>query len=129
MNSQRVTVVAACLGWFFSAVDTILLILFQKEVAAALGVGPQTVRIAIGVGLLGSAVGGMVFAQLGDRIGRVRTLGWSIVLYSLATAGMALSPSAGFLMVFRFLAGIGTGGEWSVGFALITEVWPRATRG
>ena len=129
MNNQRVTVIAACLGWFFSAVDTILLILFQKEVAEALGVGPQAIRIAIGVGLLGSAVGGMIFAQLGDRIGRVRTLGWSIVLYSLATAGMALSPSVGCLMAFRFLAGIGTGGEWSVGFALITEVWPRASRG
>jgi MFS family permease len=129
MRSQLATVMAACLGWFFSAVDTVLLILFQKQVAATLGVDPQTVRIAIGVGLLGSAFGGIVFAQLGDRLGRIRTLGWSVVVYSVATAGMALAPNATILMAFRFIAGVGTGGEWSVGFALIAEVWPRARRG
>lgn len=129
MKSQRAAVAAACLGWFFSAVDTVLLILFQREIADSLGVDVQAVRIAIGVGLMGSAVGGLCFAQLGDRIGRVRTLGWSIVLYSVATAGMAVAPNAAALMAFRFLAGIGTGGEWSVGFALIAEVWPRASRG
>lgn len=129
MRSQRATVVAACLGWFFSAVDTVLLILFQKQVASSLGVDPQAIRIAIGVGLLGSAFGGIVFAQLGDRIGRIRTLGWSVVLYSVATAGMAVAPNAAILMAFRFIAGVGTGGEWAVGFALIAEVWPRARRG
>ena len=129
MTSQRATVAAACLGWFFSAVDTVLLILFQNQVAATLGVDVQQIRIAIGVGLMGSAVGGIIFAQFGDRVGRVRTLGWSVILYSIATAGMAVSPTVGVLMAFRFLAGIGTGGEWSVGFALIAEVWPRAKRG
>jgi len=126
---QRATVVAACLGWFFSAVDTVLLILFQKQVAASLGVDPQSIRIAIGVGLLGSAFGGIAFAQLGDRFGRIRTLGWSVVVYSVATAGMALAPTVGLLMACRFIAGVGTGGEWSVGFALIAEVWPRHKRG
>src|SRR5438067_2441490 len=121
MKGQRAAVAAACLGWFFSAVDTVLLILFQKDVADALGVDVQAIRIAIGVGLMGSAVGGIVFAQLGDRIGRVRTLAWSVVLYSVATAGMAAAPNIAMLMAFRFLAGIGTGGEWSVGMALITE--------
>jgi MFS family permease len=129
MRSQRLTVLAACLGWFFSAVDTVLLILFQKQVAASFGVDPQVIRIAIGVGLLGSAFGGVVFAQMGDRLGRVRTLGWSVIIYSLATAGMALAPNATTLMGCRFIAGIGTGGEWAVGFALIAEVWPRARRG
>jgi MFS family permease len=129
VKSRRAAVAAACLGWFFSAVDTVLLILYQREIAESLGVDVQAVRIAIGVGLLGSAVGGLSFAQLGDRVGRVRTLGWSIVLYSVATAGMAVAPNASALMAFRFLAGIGTGAEWSVGFALIAEVWPRASRG
>lgn len=123
------TVAAACLGWLFSAVDIILLILFQDEVTAALGVEPQAVRIAIGVGLLGSAFGGLFFAQLGDRIGRVRALGWCVILYSVATAGMALAPNLAVLIALRFLAGVGTGGEWSLGFALIAEVWPRERRG
>ena len=87
----RATAVAVSLGWLFSAVDITLLILFQSEIAEALAVPDQTIKIAIGVGLLGSALGGFVFAPLGDRFGRVRALGWAIILYSVATAGMAFS--------------------------------------
>ena len=123
------SVLAACLGWMFSAVDIILLILFQEDVAASLGVPVRTIQLATGVGLLGSALGGITFAQFGDRYGRVRTLGWCVVLYSLATAGMALAPNAAALIALRFLSGVGTGGEWSVGFALIAEVSPRTGRG
>src|SRR5436309_1676992 len=122
-------ILAACLGWMFSAVDIVLLILFQRPVAEGLHADPQQIRIAIGVGLLGSALGGVAFAQLGDRFGRVRALGWCVILYSLATAGMALSPNVQMLMAMRFLSGVGTGGEWSVGFALIAEVSPRTGRG
>lgn len=128
-SQRRSAVIAACGGWLFSAVDIVLLILFQGPVAQALDVPAQSVRIAIGVGLLGSAVGGVAFAQLGDRHGRVRALGWAVLVYSLATAGMAASPNIAVLMAFRFVAGIGTGGEWSLGFALIAEVWPRGGRG
>ncbi|HVV84441.1 MAG TPA: MFS transporter [Kofleriaceae bacterium] len=120
---------AACLGWMFSAVDIILLILFQNDVAAALHTSVDVIKIATGVGLLGSALGGVVFAQLGDRYGRVRTLGWSVIVYSLATAGMGLSPNVPVLFAMRFLSGIGTGGEWSVGFALVAEVSQPRRRG
>jgi MFS family permease len=123
------SVLAACLGWMFSAVDIILLILFQNDVAATLGVPVETIKLATGVGLLGSALGGIVFAQLGDRYGRVRALGWCVILYSLATAGMALAPNAAVLIAMRFVSGVGTGGEWSVGFALVAEVSPRRGRG
>lgn len=123
------TLLAACLGFLFSAADIVLLIFFQAEVAQALGVDLQKVRLAIGVGLLGSAAGGMFFAQLGDRIGRVRTLGLSVLLYSLSTGGMSLVNNLGLLYGLRFLAGVGTGGEWSLGFAMVAEAWPRAGRG
>lgn len=123
------TLLAACLGFLFSAADIVLLIFFQREVADALGVDLQKIRVAIGVGLMGSAVGGMFFAQLGDRIGRVRTLGLSVLLYSLSTGGMALVNNLGLLFALRFLAGVGTGGEWSLGFAMVAEAWPQAGRG
>jgi MFS family permease len=123
------TLLAACLGFLFSAADIVLLIFFQQEVADALGVDLQKIRAAIGVGLLGSAVGGVFFAQLGDRLGRVRTLGLSVMLYSLSTGGMSLVNNLGLLFALRFLAGIGTGGEWSLGFAMVAEAWPQAGRG
>ena len=125
----RASLLAACLGFLFSAADIVLLIFFQNEVATSLGVELQSIRAAIGVGLLGSALGGIFFAQLGDRIGRVRTLGLSVMLYSLATAGLAFVPNLGVLFALRFLAGVGPGGEWSIGFALVAEAWPEAGRG
>lgn len=128
-RTMKRSIVAACLGWMFSALDIVLLILFQHAVAEGLNVDVQGIRIAIGVGLLGSALGGVIFAQLGDRFGRVRALGWCVLVYSLGTAGMALSPNLGVLIAMRFLSGFGTGGEWSVGFALIAEVSPRTGRG
>jgi MFS family permease len=125
----KATVVAISLGWLFSAVDIILLILFQNEIASDLALELQTVRIAIGVGLLGSAVGGLFFAQLGDRWGRVKALSASIIIYSVATGLMAFSQSKFELFGLRFLAGIGTGAEWSIGFALLSEVWSPKSRG
>lgn len=123
------TTLAACFGWLFSAVDIVLLVLFQRPVADSLGVDVQTVRIAIGVGLLGSAVGGLTLAQLGDKFGRVRALAWCVLLYSVATAGMGLARNAHELMAWRFLSGVGTGAEWSIGFALIAEVHGSSRRG
>lgn len=123
------TVSAVSLGWLFGAVDIILLILFQEEIAADLSVELQTVRIAIGVGLLGSAFGGLFFAQLGDRLGRVRALAISIIIYSVATGLMAFASSKLELFGLRFIAGIGTGAEWSIGFALLSEVWSPKSRG
>jgi MFS family permease len=123
------TVLAACFGWLFSAVDIVLLLLFQHSIAVSFGTDVKNIGAVIAAGSLGSAVGGIAFAQLGDRYGRVRALGWSIILYSLATAGMALSPGVAVLALMRFISGIGTGGEWSLGFALIAEVSPRTGRG
>ena len=128
-RARRRTILAACLGWLLSAVDIVLLVLLQRPVAEALGVDVQTIRVTIGVGLLGSAVGGIVLAQMGDRYGRVRALGWCVLLYSLATAGMGLARNAGELMAWRFVSGIGTGAEWSIGFALIAEAHGTKTRG
>lgn len=128
-SSPWITVTAVSLGWLFSAVDIVLLILFQEEIAADLGVTVQALRGSIGVGLFGSALGGLFFAQLGDRLGRVKALSLSIILYSIATGAMALSSSIESLYAFRLLAGIGTGAEWSIGFALLSEVWSRHSRG
>ena len=132
MNETRrrtLSLLAISLGWLLSAVDIVLLILFQRDVAQALDVPLQQVRIAIGVGLLGSAIGGIFFAQLGDQIGRVRALSISVIVYSLATAAMGMVDGLLGLFAFRFLAGVGTGGEWSIGFALLSEVERQTHRG
>ncbi|HUQ71630.1 MAG TPA: MFS transporter [Planctomycetaceae bacterium] len=78
--------------------------------------------------LVGAATGGVVFGWLGDRIGRVRAMSFSILTYALFTGfcGFAQTPLQ--LGGLRFIASLGMGGEWALGVALVMEVWPNKSR-
>jgi MFS family permease len=78
--------------------------------------------------LVGAATGGVLFGWLGDRVGRVRAMTLSVLVYSLFTGacGFAVEPLQ--LGVLRFIAALGMGGEWSLGVALVMEVWPNRSR-
>ncbi|HEY7313903.1 MAG TPA: MFS transporter [Gemmataceae bacterium] len=78
--------------------------------------------------LLGGAVGGLAFGRLGDRQGRVRALGLSILCFSVFTGAGWLARTPGQLLVLRFLASLGIGGTWPAGVALLSEAWPEASR-
>jgi len=78
--------------------------------------------------MLGAAIGGIVFGSLGDRIGRVRAMGASILFYSCFAGLGALVGSLEQLLVLRFLVGLGVGGMWPNGVALVSECWPNASR-
>jgi len=78
--------------------------------------------------LLGGAVGGLWFGRLGDRKGRVRALGLSILCFSLFTGASWFAQTPGQLLVCRFLASLGIGGTWPSGVALLSEAWPDASR-
>jgi len=75
-----------------------------------------------------SAVGGVVFGWLGDRIGRVRAMNLSILCYSLFTALIWFAQTPWHLAGARFIAALGMGGQWSLGVALVMEVWPEKHR-
>ncbi len=78
--------------------------------------------------LLGAALGGLVFGWLGDRIGRVRAMVISILMYSLFTGAGFFATTAWHLGLFRFIASLGMGGEWAVAVALVVECWPEQYR-
>jgi MFS family permease len=84
--------------------------------------------IATSVFIAGWATGGLVFGMLGDRIGRARTMLITILLYSLCTGLSALSQTVYDFAGYRFLTGLGVGGEFAVGVALVAEVMPAAAR-
>lgn len=94
---------------------------FQLGGAAAGGLASIT--------LLSSAVGGVLFGWLADRIGRARALTWSIAVYSLCTAGAATAGSLQIFVVWRLLLGLGLGGEWAAGAVLVAESVPSERRG
>ena len=78
--------------------------------------------------LVGAATGGVVFGWLGDRIGRVRAMSLSIFVYAIFTGLCGIAGQAWEIAAFRFVASLGMGGEWSLGVALVNEVWPGKSR-
>jgi MFS family permease len=78
--------------------------------------------------LIGAATGGVLFGWLGDRIGRVRAMALSVFTYAVFTGLCGLAGGVGQLLVLRFIASLGMGGEWSLGVALVMEVWPNRSR-
>jgi len=78
--------------------------------------------------LLGAAAGGLIFGWLGDRIGRVKAMTFSVLVYSLFTGAGYFAQEPWHLGAFRFIAALGMGGEWSLGVALIMECWPSKHR-
>ena len=120
---------AACLGWGMEYFDFMLPTLLAPQIMAGFGVSAGVFSTAIVTQLVGSAVGGLLFGWLGNRFGRRRTLIWSILIYSLATGLVFFSPDFSVFVVLRFFAGVGTGGEWAVGFAWLNEAWKPERRG
>src|SRR5581483_8079854 len=76
----------------------------------------------------GWAVGGAMFGRLGDRMGRARALSFTVMTYAAFTGLSFFAQTWWQLMLFRFVAALGIGGEWAVGASLLTETWPRAWR-
>jgi MFS family permease len=78
--------------------------------------------------LVGAVLGGVLFGMLSDRFGRVRVLSWTIMLFALGTGLCAFARGYTDLLLYRTLAGIGLGGEFGIGMALVAEAWPPAYR-
>lgn len=120
---------AAMLGWTLDGMDVMLyafaLTAIQREFHFS---GAESGALASAM-LLGSAIGGLGFGYVADRFGRVRSLIFSILAYSLFTAATALAHSAAILVLCRFLVGLGLGGEWAAGSVLVAEVWAAEHRG
>ncbi|MBR0790546.1 MFS transporter [Bradyrhizobium manausense] len=88
---------------------------------------PQAASLVTGT-LVGAVVGGLIFGMLSDRLGRVRVLTWSIVLFAVFTGLCALAQGYWDLLAYRAIAGIGLGGEFGIGMALVAEAWPAGKR-
>src|SRR5438876_6122753 len=120
---------AAQLGWMLDAMDFLLFNFAVIQIQKEFVLSRATVGILLGVGLVAGAIGGVAFGPIADRIGRVRALTLSILLYSGATAGLATSSALWQLVAWRVLVGFGMGGEWSCGSVLVAETWPAEHRG
>ena len=133
-RAQWLVLAAAFLGWMFDGLEMGMFpVVARPALQTLLGttsdqeVGPWMGYITA-LFLLGAAGGGLVFGWLGDKVGRVRAMTASILTYSLFTGTCAFATAAWQLGLFRFIAALGMGGEWSLGVALVMECWPEQKR-
>src|SRR5216683_4614778 len=127
--AERKSLIAGGLGWMLDAMDVMLYSLVLAYLIREFGMSTRTAGLLNSLTLVASAIGGFFFGVLADRIGRTRALMASILVYSISSAACGLSHSIPQLAVFRFLLGLGMGGEWSSGAALIAETWRAEHRG
>src|SRR5881296_2150664 len=128
--------IAAWLGWTFDGLDMHLYTLVAAPfVAQLLGAASTTdprvghySSIIQGAFLLGWALGGGFFGRVGDRMGRARALSLTVLTYAAFTGLSFCAQAWWHLLIFRFLAALGIGGEWAVGASLLSETWPRKWR-
>jgi MFS family permease len=132
---QWMVLLVAWLGWVFDSMDGTLFSLVQKpSMTELMGPGATDASIALhssvvfAVMLLGWATGGICFGIVADYIGRTKALAATILIYSLFTGLSAVAHSWEQLAAFRFITGLGLGGEWAAGAALVAEVWPDRLR-
>jgi MFS family permease len=126
---------AAWLGWMFDGLDmhlyTLVALPFVAELmqVSPLNADASTKASLIqGAFLFGWALGGAVFGRIGDALGRSRTLSLTILTYALFTGLSFFAHAWWHLLIFRFLAALGIGGEWAVGASLLAETWPARWR-
>jgi MFS family permease len=123
------SLVAAALGWMLDAFDVMLYAMILSTLIREMGMSKGAAGLLGSLTLVASAFGGMIFGVVADRFGRLRALMGSILVYSVFTAACGLSSGIVMLAVFRVLLGLGMGGEWASGAALVAETWPAEHRG
>ncbi|MFZ0921524.1 MAG: MFS transporter, partial [Candidatus Acidiferrales bacterium] len=128
-SAERDSLLAGGVGWMLDAFDVMLYSMVLATLMRDLGMSKSTGGLLGSLTLLASAVGGVIFGFVADRIGRTRSLSTSILVYSVATAACGFSHTVVELAIFRVILGLGMGGEWTAGAALIAETWPAEHRG
>ncbi|HEX4007614.1 MAG TPA: MFS transporter [Acidobacteriaceae bacterium] len=128
-RTQRRALTAAALGWMLDSMDVMLYALVLGPIQHEMHLTAAASGAMMSATLVSAAVGGLAFGWFADRAGRVRALTFSVLIYSIATALCGFTRTAEALLLCRILLGLGMGGEWASGAALVAETWPARHRG
>ena len=118
----------SALGYAMDGFDLLILGFMLRVISADLQLTPAQGASLVTATLIGAVFGGLIFGILSDRLGRVRVLTWTIVLFAVFTGLCALAQGYWDLLIYRTIAGIGLGGEFGIGMALVAEAWPASKR-
>ena len=120
--------IGSALGYAMDGFDLLILGFMLRYIAKDLSLSPAQAASLVTATLVGAVVGGIVFGMLSDRIGRVRVLTYTIVIFAVFTGLCGLAQGYYDLSAYRTLAGVGLGGEFGIGMALVAEAWPSSMR-
>lgn len=120
-TNQRWVMASTAAGFSLENMDIMFLSFALAPIIAELHISSTAAGWIGSITNLGMLAGGAIFGLVGDRIGRVKTFTYTIFIFAFATAAMFFAHTLPMIYTMRFLAGIGAGGEYGVGIALIAE--------
>jgi MFS family permease len=118
----------SAIGYAMDGFDLLILGFMLRAIAKDLGLSQAQSASLVTATLIGAVLGGIGFGMLSDRLGRVRVLTWTIVLFAVFTGLCAFARGYWDLLLYRTIAGVGLGGEFGIGMALVAEAWPASKR-
>src|SRR3954466_9962596 len=127
-GNARKALFASAVGYAMDGFDLLILGFIMRAIVADLHLSPTAGVSLATATLFGAVAGGIVFGILSDYVGRVKVLTWTILLFGIFTGLCALAQGYWDLLAYRTIAGLGIGGEWGIGMALVAEAWPARTR-
>ncbi len=125
---RRNALLAAAFGWMLDSMDVMLYSMVIPAASRDLHMSSGTAGLIMSLTLIAAAAGGIFFGFVADRLGRTRALSLSILIYCIFTGLCAFVHSVPQLATCRMLLGLGMGGEWAAGAALVAETWPTEHR-
>ena len=125
---QKKTLFASTVGYALDGMDMMILGVCFSLISVSFNLSKTDLGTLTSVTLLGAILGGILFGVLADKYGRVRVFSWTILIFSLFTGLCAISPNYESFLIFRFLSGLGLGGEFGIGMTLVSESWPKHKR-
>src|SRR6476469_4837079 len=128
-TAARKALVASAVGYAMDGFDLLILGFMLRAISADLHLPPPQAGSLVTWTLVGAVAGGILFGILADYYGRVRVLTWTILLFAVFTGLCAFAQGYWDLLIYRTIAGLGLGGEFGIGMALVAETWPARLRG
>jgi MFS family permease len=124
----RKALAASAVGYAMDGFDFLILGFMMSAIARDLGLSATAGASLATFTLIGAVIGGFVFGMLADAYGRVRVLSLTILIFAVFTGLSAFAQGYWDLVAYRTIAGLGLGGEFGIGMALVAEAWPASQR-
>ncbi|MFF2797688.1 MFS transporter [Lysinibacillus xylanilyticus] len=129
MDYRKKTVVASVAGLTLEGMDIMFISFAMTMIISEFNIDLATGGLISSVTNIGMLLGGIIFGVLADKYGRVKVFTYTVLLFALGTALTGLATNIEQIYIYRFIAGLGAGGEYGIGMALVAEAWPKNKQG